>query len=120
LFDTRVRLRSLTLGLLKPEDLEKHLASLPDEAGNAEVVDFNSIVDNEEAVASPSEEKKVPVKAEPAFQQPIPEPIAAMESSVSSEEMNAGSEDNSETEAPRSQELEIPAVVPPSDTPDFD
>lgn len=127
-FDTRVRLRSLTLGLLKPEDVEKHLESLPDEAANADIVDFNSIVENEEAVASASEEKSARVSAEPALQQEIPEPIAATESYVAPvaqashvESESSASEAASESEeTPRSNELEIPTVVPPSDTPDFD
>jgi hypothetical protein len=36
-FDTRIRLRSLTRGLIRAEDLEKHLKSLPDDAASGEV-----------------------------------------------------------------------------------
>lgn len=49
-FDTRIRLRSLTRGLLSPEEVQNYLNSLPDEAANAEYVDLNNITDEDDSL----------------------------------------------------------------------
>ncbi len=51
-FDTRIRLRSLTRGLLSPNEVEKYLSDLPDDASNAEVRNYTEIVDDDDASAS--------------------------------------------------------------------
>ncbi len=49
-FDTRVRMRNLSKGLITRETLEKHLNALPDDTDAGEYRSFDSIV-NEEVAA---------------------------------------------------------------------
>lgn len=51
-FDTRIRLRSLTRGLLSADEVKNYLSSLPDDSANAEFVDFNEIVEGEDSAHS--------------------------------------------------------------------
>jgi hypothetical protein len=55
-FDTRVRLRSLTLGLLKYDEIKAHEDQLPDESANAEFRDFNTVIEEDEAVSTSDDE----------------------------------------------------------------
>jgi|GEM_PF-1630603 len=59
-FDTRIRLRSLTRGLLSPEEVQTYLTNLPDDAANGEFVDFNAIVEDEDQIEDTSAELEVP------------------------------------------------------------
>lgn len=114
-FDTRVRLRSLTLGLLKQEELDSHLEALPDESENAEFVDFNSIVEDDDTAAATQE----------AFSEPLANDVTdadvSFDSTLTNETLGtsestpaAPAEANNET--PKAEDLPvIPPVVPPSD-----
>ncbi len=44
-FDTRIRLRSLTRGLLSQTEVTQYLTDLPDDASNAEVRHYSEVVD---------------------------------------------------------------------------
>ena len=44
-FDTRIRLRSLTRGLLSQTEVTQYLTDLPDDASNAEVRNYSEVVD---------------------------------------------------------------------------
>jgi hypothetical protein len=48
-FDTRIRLRSLTRGLLSEDEVKNYLDSLPDDSANAEFVDLNAILEGEDS-----------------------------------------------------------------------
>lgn len=126
LFDTRVRLRSLTLGLLKPEELEKHLAELPDESANADFVEFNSIVeDSSEEVA---EEVAVEAPVEETSEFAMHEAIMTQNtaSAESSSDVNTASNSNEQsatdtfiTDMPIIEPIEAaPAPVMPSEIPE--
>jgi len=47
-FDTRIRLRSLTRGLLTQTELSDYLTGLPDDASNAEVRNYSEVIDEVE------------------------------------------------------------------------
>jgi hypothetical protein len=47
-FDTRIRLRSLTRGLLTQNELSTYLEQLPDDASNAEVRNYSEVIDESE------------------------------------------------------------------------
>lgn len=44
-FDTRIRLRSLTRGLLTQTELSSYLTNLPDDASNAEVRNYSEVIE---------------------------------------------------------------------------
>jgi len=44
-FDTRIRLRSLTRGLLTQNELSSYLTNLPDDSSNAEVRDYSEVIE---------------------------------------------------------------------------
>jgi hypothetical protein len=43
-FDSRVAQRNIERGLLKPEELKKHVESLPDDASHAVQVDLDNLL----------------------------------------------------------------------------
>ncbi len=45
-FDTRVTERNIARGFTKPEDLEKFMKDLPDDAENAEYISIESIAED--------------------------------------------------------------------------
>ena len=49
LFDVRLRLRYLSLGKINQKQLDKYLSDLPDDAANAERVDYDSVVHEEDS-----------------------------------------------------------------------
>ncbi len=106
-FDTRVRLRSLTLGLIKPGELEKHLEALPDESANADFIEFNAIINNEEAEGSRGDERD--------------EPIGKTDSAFIAKPSTDSFRDNSYfDETPKVIEAANPPVISPTDSSDFD
>ena len=52
LYDWRVRLRFKSKGVITAQGLKGYIDSLPDEASNAVVLNFNDIVSDEEAASS--------------------------------------------------------------------
>lgn len=67
-YDVRVRERNLKSGVLTKDDVDKHLASLPDMSANAQLVDV-------QPPGVPHEEPKPEVKPEtstPPVQPPVP------------------------------------------------
>ncbi|MFO1462471.1 MAG: hypothetical protein U1F66_01735 [bacterium] len=56
LFDLRTLDAFLTRGVLKPNELEKHLKALPDEEGNYEFVVIEEDEPESEESSAPSEE----------------------------------------------------------------
>jgi hypothetical protein len=42
-FDARIRLRSMTRGMLPTDDLAKHLKNLPDDAAHGDVRDYTEV-----------------------------------------------------------------------------
>lgn len=142
-FDTRVRLRSLTLGLLEQEELDAHLEALPDESENADFVDFNSVVEGDEVeevsaeaseevsagdaeisfddaaiggIVEPAPEASIVPPAEPTTETPATETAGAQEAAAEI----PGAEivpPLSEEDVPKTHESVIPKVIPPASSP---
>lgn len=138
-FDTRVRLRSLTLGLLNQEELDAHLEALPDESANAEFIDFNSIVegdDVEETAGHPAAEEVTAQDAAFGVAETTSDAgqMAQGRAEASQESLNQaeapqqaseipGSEiapPLSEEDVPKAHESIIPKVIPPASSPTDD
>ena len=113
-YDTRVRLRSLTLGILKQEDLDSHLTSLPDESENAEFVEFNSIVEDDDTAAIAEE------AAPEALASDVTEADVSFDATLTNETLNTAEAtpapvESEETVVSPEDLPVIPPVVPPSD-----
>lgn len=49
LYDVRLRMRNLSRGYVKNDELKKYLTSLPDESENCVVTTFGEVIQKEEA-----------------------------------------------------------------------